>query len=176
MGFSIFAYDYHGYGTSEGKPSERNTYLDIDAAYEYLTDKLVISSRRIILHGRSLGGGPSADLASRKTVAGLVLESTFTTALQVMLPNSYSSNDKFRNIEKISKVKCPVLVIHGKSDEVIPFECGEKLFEAANDPKRFLWVENAGHNNLTQTAGDLYSEMLREFAEWICTIQKNTLK
>jgi fermentation-respiration switch protein FrsA (DUF1100 family) len=166
-GFSVFAYDYHGYGTSGGKASETNAYADIDAAYEYLTGKHSVPPSSIILHGRSLGGGPSIDLASRQKVGGLILESTFTTAFGVVLSNPDPKVDKFRSIEKLSKVHCPVLVIHGKADQIIPWRHGESLLKAANEPKQFLWVENAGHNNLWHVAGEKCVGTLRAFADRI---------
>src|SRR5438552_3124954 len=83
-GFAVFAYDYQGYGTSEGRPSERRAYDDEDAAYRFLVETMHIQPNRIIAFGRSLGSGPAADLASRRPVAGLILESAFTSAFRVM--------------------------------------------------------------------------------------------
>jgi abhydrolase domain-containing protein 17 len=163
-GFNLFAYDYHGYGTSNGKPTESNTYLDIDAAYEYLTTKLNISPKQIIAYGRSVGGGPTVDLASRKEVGGLIVESSFITAFRVLTRIPILPFDKFRNLQKISKVHCPVLIIHGKKDSVISFNHGQKLFDNANEPKQYLWIENADHNDLTLVAGDRYLKALKDFS------------
>ena len=125
-GFSVFAYDYRGYGTSQGKSSERNSYRDIDTAYNYLTQQLGVPAQRIIAFGRSVGGGAAVDLAARKPLAGLIMESCFTTAFRVVVPIPILPFDKFRNIDKIKKVNCPVLVMHGKADEVVPFSHGQK--------------------------------------------------
>src|SRR5439155_21231421 len=84
LGFSVFAYDYQGYGTSQGKPTESNAYADVLAAYEYLTTRLGISSERIISYGHSLGAALAVDLAARKPVAGVIIESAFTTAFRVV--------------------------------------------------------------------------------------------
>lgn len=164
MGFSLFAYDYQGYGTSEGKPSENNAYADINAAYAYLTQKLGKSPERIIIYGRSVGGGPAVELATREPIAGLVLESAFTSVFRVITQIPIYPVDKFNNIQKIKQVDAPVLVIHGTEDEVIAFWHGEKLFAAANEPKSFFPVQGAMHNNVMGVAGDRYAETLREFA------------
>jgi fermentation-respiration switch protein FrsA (DUF1100 family) len=166
-GFSVFAYDYQGYGTSEGKPSEKHLYEDSEAAYNYLKDDLHVPSDRIIVWGRSLGGAAAVDLAARRPVAGLVMESTFTSAFRVLTRFELLPFDKFPNLAKIRNVHCPVLVIHGKRDHIISFYHGQMLFAAANEPKISFWVERAGHNNLTQVAGDDYFEELRKFAELI---------
>lgn len=168
LGFSIFAYDYRGYGTSQGTPSESNAYQDIDTAYDYLTRKLNIPTQNIIVYGRSVGGGPSVDLASRKSVAGLILESAFTKAFLVVTRIPIVPFDKFANIDKIKMVRCPVLIIHGTSDSVIPFSHGQQLFESANEPKRFLWIEGADHNeDLISLGGDRYTKTLREFVQLV---------
>lgn len=164
IGFSVFAYDYRGYGTSQGRPSEHNAYRDIDAAYNYLTQNLSIPPQQIIAYGRSVGGGPTVDLAVRQTIAGLILESTFMSAFRVVIPFPIFPFDKFHNIDKIKKVKCPVLVMHGKADEVVHFQHGQRLFAVAPEPKRYLWVEQAGHNDLMWVAGDRYAATLKEFA------------
>jgi fermentation-respiration switch protein FrsA (DUF1100 family) len=164
-GFNILAYDFRGYGTSDGSPSEENAYADIDAAYEYLISEKGIAANNIILHGRSLGGAVAVDLASRRKVAGLIIESTFTTALRVITRYPILPFDKFKSIDKIGSVRFPVLIIHGTNDRSIPIFHGERLFEAANEPKTKLWVEGAGHNDLFYTDQQRYLNQLAEFAE-----------
>ena len=148
LGLNVLIYDYPGYGTSSGSPSEENAYAAIDAAYDYLQTEKDVDPKRIILHGRSLGGAVAADLASRRPVAGLILESTFTTAFRVVTRYPILPFDKFENIKKIEKITCRVLVIHGTNDWTIPVYHGHRLFESANGAKQALWVEGAGHNNL----------------------------
>ncbi|HEX2950007.1 MAG TPA: alpha/beta hydrolase, partial [Armatimonadota bacterium] len=140
LGFSVFAYDYHGYGTSEGKPCETTTYQDINTAYRYLTTTRHIPTENIIVYGRSLGGGPSVDLASRKPVGGLILQSCFATAFRARTQIALLPFDKFRSIDKIGRVRCPVLIMHGKSDYVIPFHHGVQLYNAVKTPKLHFWV------------------------------------
>jgi abhydrolase domain-containing protein 17 len=172
IGFSVFAYDYRGYGTSQGKPSERTAYRDIETAYNYLIQQLTVPAQRIIAFGRSVGGGSVVDLAARKPIAGLILESSFTTAFRVVLPFPILPFDKFRNIDKIKKVTRPVLVMHGKADNIIPFQHGEKLFAAANGPKLSLWVERADHNDFMWVAGEQYADILRKFAQLVEQTQR----
>lgn len=171
LGFAVLVYDYRGYGTSEGTPSERASYRDIDAAYEYLTRELGLPPRRIIVYGRSVGAGPAVDLAARRPVAGLVLESAFLTAFRVLTRIPLLPFDKFRNIDKITRVRCPVLVMHGLADDVVPPAHGRRLFEAAPEPKRSLWVERAGHNDFMWVASARYGETLREFAALVSRSQ-----
>lgn len=164
-GFAVFAYDYSGYGLSTGRPSERAAYGDVDAAYDYLTRTLGVPPERIIAHGRSLGGGVAAELAGRRPVAGLVLESTFTTIFRVVRSYPLVPFDRFRTIDKLPRVEAPVLVIHGTRDGVVGFWHGQRLYEAARGPKRQLWVAGAGHNDVAWVAGERYWNALREFAD-----------
>jgi fermentation-respiration switch protein FrsA (DUF1100 family) len=172
-GFDVLAYDYSGYGLSTGRPSERAAYTDIDAAYTYLTKSRGIPAERIIVHGRSLGGAVAADLASRRPVAGLVLESTFTTAFRVAARFPLVPFDRFRTVDKLPRVTAPVLVIHGTDDEVIGFAHGEMLYGLARGPKQRLWVPGATHNDLAWVAGDRYWTALRRFAEALPAVDTN---
>ena len=165
FGFNVLAYDYRGYGTSDGIPTENNAYHDIDAAYNYLVQDLKVLPQNIIVFGRSVGGGSAVDLAVRQPVGGLILESTFTSAFQVIIPAKILPFDKFNNLDKIKRVNCPVLIMHGKADEIIPVTHGKKLYDAAPSPKLYLWVEDATHNNFFWVAGEKYENILREFTK-----------
>ena len=118
-GYAVFAYDYRGYGTSQGKPSEQGCYQDVEAAYQYLVEELHVPADRIIIHGRSLGGALAVYVASCRPAVGLVLESAFVSAFQCVtrLP---LPGDKFRNIDRIGQVHCPVLIMNGTRDQVVP--------------------------------------------------------
>jgi len=163
MGFSVFSYDYRGYGTSSGKASEANSYQDADTAYRYLVDDLQILPGQIIVLGRSLGGAVAVDLASKRAVGGLIVESSFVTAFRVMTSIPIFPIDKFNSISKIGNVKCPVLVIHGTEDNLIPIWHGERLFQNASGQKLSFWVEGAGHNDLSAKAGNNYEKTLNDF-------------
>lgn len=163
-GFSVFAYDYPGYGTSSGRPSEQSAYRAEDAAYDYLIKQLNVPANHIIAYGRSLGGAVAIDLAARKPVAGLIAESTFVSGFRVLTRIPLFPFDTFRSLDKIKRVTCPVLVIHGRSDEVISFWHGERLFHEANEPKMSLWVDGAAHNDVPEMAGAKYQLALQNFA------------
>ena len=163
-GFSVLAYDYRGYGLSTGRASERNAYADGAAAYAHLTGALGVPPERVIVHGRSLGGGVATHVAAREPVAGVVLESTFTSVLGVVPGFRVLPFDKFPSQARLRRVRAPVLVIHGTRDEVIPFAHAHRLHASAQEPKRHLWVEGAGHNDLAYVAGPRYLEALRAFA------------
>ena len=126
-----------------------------------------IQPNRIIAFGRSVGSGPAADLASRRPVAGLILESAFTSAFRVMTRVSILPFDKFDNLRKIKTVHCSVLIIHGTQDSVINASHGRELFAAANEPKQALWVQGANHNDVAFVGGARYADSLKEFARVI---------
>lgn len=168
-GLSVFAYDYRGYGTSDGNPSEHNAYQDADAAYIYMTQELKIPPKQIIVYGRSLGGGSATELANRHSVGGLILESTFTSAFRVVVPFPILPFDKFSNLDKVRKVRCPVLVMHGRADQTIPIKHSQTLYQVASEPKMSLWVEAAGHNDFTEVAGKRLQQTLISFQQLIDT-------
>jgi fermentation-respiration switch protein FrsA (DUF1100 family) len=163
LGFSVFAYDYRGYGVSEGKPLEPHVYADIDGAYDYLTARLHVPPQRIIAYGRSLGAGAAVDLAARRPVGGLILESPFLTAFRVMTRVPLFPFDKFRNVDKIGRVRCPVLIMHGEADDIVPFWHGRQLFDMAPGLKTFVAIPGARHNDFMWVAGPRYGRALRDF-------------
>lgn len=167
QGFSVLSYDYHGYGTSEGTPSEKNTYRDIDAAYDYLTRTENIEPSQIIVWGRSLGSGPTIELSSHKPCGGVIIESGFLSAFRVFTHIPLLLVDKYANYLKIKKIHVPILFIHGREDEVIPFWHGEQLYQLANPPKDFFWVKGGFHNNLPEKAGNAYFEAIIKFSNSI---------
>ncbi|MES2207128.1 MAG: alpha/beta hydrolase [Pseudomonadota bacterium] len=171
IGFSVLSYDYPGYGSSTGKVSEKGAYAAVDAAYHYLIHDLKLSPQSIIAHGRSLGGGVAADLASRHEVGGLILESTFLSAYRVMTRFSLYPFDAFNTYAKLKNIKSKVLVIHGKLDEVIPFYHGEQLFAKLKDTNQAevpLWIDNAHHNDIWAIAPEAYIAALKEFKALCC--------
>jgi fermentation-respiration switch protein FrsA (DUF1100 family) len=166
-GYSVFAYDYRGYGTSGGKVSEKSFYKDAMRVYNYMVNELKKPPEKIIALGRSIGGAAAIDIANKEKVAGVILEGAFTSAFRVVMPIVPFPFDKFNNIDKIDKVRCPVLFIHGREDTIVPFSHGLSLFEKANEPKLSFWVEDAGHNDLFSVADVKYWEVLREFKKMI---------
>ncbi|HEY9645191.1 MAG TPA: alpha/beta hydrolase [Chroococcidiopsis sp.] len=166
-GFSVFAYDYRGYGTSLGTPGEAHAYEDAEAAYAYLTQQLKIAPAQIIVYGRSVGGGSATELATQQPIAGLILESSFTSAFRVVLPVPLLPFDKFTNLDKLQAIHCPILVIHGAADTTIPIAHGQRLYAAAHAPKQSLWVDGAGHDDLTWVAGDRHRQSLLAFQDLV---------
>lgn len=147
----ILAYDYCGYGISEGEPSESNCYASINAAYEYLHQKVNPSS--IYAFGRSIGSGPTVDLVSRHPeIAGMALQSPLESGGRAvfgwMTSMALYRMDIFRNYEKIDKVQCKVLIIHGTNDQVVPCQNGRNLFQQCKDQAEPLWIEGRGHNDM----------------------------
>ena len=167
QGVGILGYDYRGYGLSNGKPSEFNTYGDILTAYHYLVNQQKIDPSRIIVHGRSVGSGPSVWLAAQYPVGGLILESPFVSIFRVRTRWPILPFDKYNNLARIKHIDCPLLVIHGQNDRVVAFWHGQTLYNAANTPKMHYWVPNAGHNNLIRTAGENYWKTLHAFEKMI---------
>lgn len=153
---NIMAYDYSGYGKSNGRPTESNCYADIEAAYAYLTQEKDIKPEQIVLYGRSLGSGPSCYLASKtaregRSVAGLILQSPLLSAFRVAFNFRFTMcGDRFPNIDYAPRIRCPVFIVHGTQDEVVPFWHGQELFLALKQAWRAkpFWVEGAGHNNI----------------------------
>jgi len=163
-GFAVFAYDYRGYGTSTGRPTESGVYEDEAAAYRYLTETLHVSPDYVISMGRSVGSAPAIHLAANNKVAGLIAEAPFISAFRVLTRVPLLPWDKFNNLRDIRRVHAPVLVIQGRNDEVIPFWHGERVFAAANEPKQFVAIDGAHHNDVIFIAGKKYFDSLRQFA------------
>lgn len=164
-GFSVFAYDYPGYGTSEGSANEKNVYESIFAAYTYLTESLHIPASQIIAYGFSIGSGPSVELATQKPLAALILQSPILSAVRVVTFIEIFPWDKFDNLKKIRHIKAPLLIYHGRADDIVPFYNGKTLFKEAHEPKSHLWVDKADHNNFIYLTGQPYWDTLRKFVD-----------
>ncbi|HVR44284.1 MAG TPA: alpha/beta hydrolase [Thermoanaerobaculia bacterium] len=163
-GFGVVGWDYRGYGLSSGGPATaRNVTSDVEAIYRWATGELGIPPAAIVPYGRSVGSGPATHLAAREPVGGLVIESGFTSAFRVVTRVPLLPFDRFPNLREIRNVRCPVLVIHGIRDRIIPLSHGKALHAAAPGPKQALWVPGAGHNDLHAVAGDTWNKALEEF-------------
>jgi len=170
LGLSVLIFDYRGYGRSTGKPSEQGTYRDATAAWNYLAGERGIPPERIILFGRSLGAAVAAELATREPAAGVILESAFTSVPDVAaqlyswLPVRWLSRFRYDTLARIADIHAPLLIVHSRNDEIIAFSNGERLFEAAGEPKRFLELQG-GHNDGFIVSGAAYREGLEEFLD-----------
>lgn len=165
LGTSVIAYDYPGYGTSSGQASESGTYLAIEAVFKYATETLGYSHNKITVYGRSLGSGPSAWLAQREAVAGLILDGGFTSSFRVVTGIKLLLWDKFDNYARLANIKCPILIIHGTEDRVVPFKHAQKNWNRIEGAKYKLFVQGAGHGDLIETAGDNYWNTVIPFIE-----------
>ncbi len=164
-GFSVLAYDYQGYGLSSGVHSEKQTYADIDAAYQYLIKKKHYSPDKLIIFGSSLGAAVSLDLAVRKPVAGLILQSPFASVFRVLTRIPLLPFSQYNNRAKINKLTCPLLVIHGINDEIMPVWHGKELYAAYKGKKMSYWVQGAGHNDIAFVGGETYWQIIQKFAD-----------
>jgi len=166
---SVVVFDYRGYGKSEGSPDEAGIYLDARAAYDYLVLERGVDPEALIVFGRSLGGAVAVDLVMDRRAAGLVLESTFTSAKEMTramfgwLPIGLVIKSRFDSRDKIQRVSLPKLFIHGNADQVVPFKLGRRLFEAAPPPKQFYEIDGAGHNDTYVVGGKPYFQTLMAF-------------
>jgi fermentation-respiration switch protein FrsA (DUF1100 family) len=148
---TVLAFDYRGYGRSEGTPDERGLLADARAARRWLAEKEGIAESEIVLYGRSLGGGVAVDLAAKDGARALILESTFTSLPAVandVLPlwPGLIMVSRYNSLAKIGDYRGPLVMAHGDADELIPFEHGQRLFAAANEPKQFVRIKGEGHN------------------------------
>ncbi|PIA63331.1 hypothetical protein AQUCO_00200981v1 [Aquilegia coerulea] len=166
---NLMGYDYSGYGQSSGKPSEHNTYADIEAAYRCLEEIYGTKEEDVILYGQSVGSGPTLDLASRlDRLRAVILHSPILSGLRVMYPVKRSYwFDIYKNIDKIPLVDSPVLIIHGTSDEVVDFSHGKQLWELCKEKYEPLWVTGGNHCNL-----ELFPEYIRHLKKFFSVIEK----
>lgn len=164
-GFTVACVDYPGYGLSDGSPDEDGCYRNVHRLYDWLIEKRGFKPGDIIVDGFSIGSGPATELAATKPVGRLVLEAPFLSAPRVVTRIRILPIDPFPNLKMIKDVKCPVLIIHGTKDSVIPHGHGKELFELANEPKRFIPVDGADHNDLVFVMGaERYLKTIEEFA------------
>ncbi len=164
-GYAVFAIDYRGYGHSGGAPTEANIYADTQLAYEYMRTQLGLPADRIVAFGYSLGSGPAVELALHQPVAGLVLQGPFISAYRVMISIPVFPGDKFVNLGKVPRLRCPVMVIHGTADGTVPFWHGEKIYEAITARKARLFVEGGPHGGLADFTGPRYRDELKKFTD-----------
>jgi len=167
-GAAVLLFDYRGYGRSSGSPSEEGTYLDAETAYRWLTEEKKVPPGRIIVHGESLGGAVALELALRRRVAGLILESTFTSVVDMgrhvfpFLPIKHMVRFRYDSLAKIQRVSAPVLVMHSPHDDIVPYAMGRRLYEAAPQPKTFCEM-TGGHNEGFLDTGRAYEAALAQF-------------
>jgi hypothetical protein len=167
-GAGVLAVSYRGYGKSSGTPSEQGLYADGAAALAYAVQDLGYDLDRIIILGRSIGTTVAVHTAMDQDIAGLILVTPLTSAKEHAKAHgmgllAFLAGDAFDNFSKITRIRSPLLVIHGTRDEILPFAMGKAIFDRATTRKQFVVIENGGHNNLSHVRPDLYWGAIRTF-------------
>jgi uncharacterized protein len=168
LGLEVLIFDYRGYGQSTGSPSEKGLYRDARAAWDWMVDEQGLPAERIVLFGRSMGGAVAAHLAEQVDAAGLIIESTFTSVPDIgaelywWLPVRLLARLEFNAAEHVAAADMPVLVVHSPDDEIIPFDHGRRLHEAAGDRGTLLEIRG-DHNTGFLASGELYTDGLDRF-------------
>lgn len=174
LGFDVFLGDYRGYGRSGGNfPSEAQVYQDVEVVWDYLINQRGINPQNIFVYGHSLGGAIAIELATRHPeMAGLIIQSSFTSMLDMVglmgryriFPIDLLLHQRFDSMTKLRKLEIPTMLIHGRSDGLIPAYMSERLFEVSPAEIKDLYlVSDAGHNNVAATAGDEYLDRVSHF-------------
>jgi fermentation-respiration switch protein FrsA (DUF1100 family) len=168
LGLSVLIIDYRGYGQSEGRTTEQGIYRDAEAAWQFLVETNTVAERHIVLFGRSMGASAAAFLAARHQPLALVVESSFTSVPDIAaeyypwLPVRWLSRLRHSTAEFVRQADCPVLVIHSRDDEIVPFRHAEAIFAAASEPKAFLEIRGT-HNDAFLRDEQNYLGGLRSF-------------
>jgi hypothetical protein len=168
-GLAVLLFDYRGYGHSEGNPSEHGLYVDAQTAHRYLTSVRGVAPERIVALGTSLGAAVALHVALRLKVAGLVMESAAESVPAVArrrllyLPVASLMRYRFDNLDRIGRLKVPLLAVHGGADRRVPVAQGKAVFDAATGPKSFHLIESAGHSDLAEVGGEAYMQTLTQF-------------
>jgi hypothetical protein len=174
LGHSYFFFDYPGYGSSPGVPSEKALYTSARAAYSYVRAKLGYEPHDIIVYGCSLGGAISIELLQHHDASCLITESTFTCSWEMArrlyprLPIWWLFPNRFRNDQRVSNLKLPIFMMHGEADPIVPVEMGRRLFESARSARRLVTVEGANHVNTLPLGGERLREEVRGFLDGTC--------
>ena len=165
-GYTVASVDYPGYGLSDGSPDEEGCYRNVHRLYDWLIEKRGFKPEDIVVNGFSIGTGPAVELAATRPCGGLILEAPFLSAPRVVTRVRILPVDPFPNLKRIGDVKCRVLMIHGTGDRVIPYSQGQALFKLANEPKRFVTVDDGDHNTLVDDMGfGNYYELIKKFVD-----------
>lgn len=173
-GYRVLLFDYRGYGGNPGRPSEAGLALDARAARDFLVGQMGVDGSRLAYYGESLGAAVALELALEHPPEALILRSPFTSLVEAgelhypLLPVRWLLWDRFPSLERIGQLKVPLLVVAGGADGLIPPEMSRRLYQAAPEPKRFVLVAGAGHNDPQLLDGEvLIGEMSRFLTEFL---------
>jgi fermentation-respiration switch protein FrsA (DUF1100 family) len=173
LGANVIIPDYEGYGMSEGKAGEAGCYAAADAAYDFLLTRNDIDHGKFICSGWSLGAAVAIDLAQRRPAAGLLLVNSFTSMVDMAhrffswLPVSLMLRHRFENLDKISRISCPILIVHSAEDEMIPPQMSDRLAAAAGGKVTRFTVEGGGHNDVFDVGGQGLLDKIKEWMDGI---------
>lgn len=178
LNLNCLIFDYRGYGDSNGKPSEKGVYIDAQTAYDWLINEKKMSPENIIIYGQSLGGSVAAYLASNVKAKGLIMESSFTSYTDIAqkyypyMPVRLFARYSFSAVDYIKKVHYPVLFVHSPDDDIVPFKLGQKLYAAANEPKKFIEI-SGNHNEGFLHSGQVYYQGLKNWLKYLENYRKD---
>jgi hypothetical protein len=173
---NILMIDYREYGRSEGIVSEEGTYQDALASYDYLMTRTDIDPAKVIVFGQSLGAAVAVELAVQRKVYALIIEAPFTSikdmarATLPWLPLGPLLTTRYDSLSKINRIEAPLLILHGNRDEIVPYSQGQRIFEAAREPKTFYTITGAGHNDTYLVGGQAYFEAIAHFIEGLSSV------
>ena len=165
LDLNVFIFDYRGYGRSQGVPAEKGLYQDARASYQYLLSRRDVNQQAIVIYGKSIGANVAINLASQVDAAVLISESGFTSAYDMgrklfpYLPIKWIITIKYDALEKIKHVNIPKLIIHSRDDEIVPWELGKRLFEAAPQPKEFYQMQGTHNEAILMSKGEYNSKL-----------------
>ncbi len=171
LGMNVILPDFEGYGMSGGEPSEEGCYATADAVYDYLLTRNDVDRAKFVVVGRSLGGAVAIDLAARRPVLGLATFSAFTNMKSMgrkvlpWLPTTLILRHHFDNLSKLPSVKCPIFLVHGTIDWLVPISMCDQLAAAAKSPVTVVKVEGAGHNDIFDVDDKNVLGRLKDFVE-----------
>jgi len=181
LGLNVFIFDYRGYGESRGPLTEKGTYDDALAAWRYLTETRGEAPERIIVFGRSLGGAVAVWLATQVEPAALIVESSFTSVVDMgrklypYLPIRLLARYRYNSLARLRDIHCPTLFIHSPDDNLVPYEYGRRLFEAANEPREFLDIRGM-HNDGYLISEDVYLPGIDAFLKRVLPAEAEPLE
>ena len=169
LGANVLLVDYRGYGLSEGRPTESGVYRDAEAALEYLAEGRHARVADIVVYGRSLGSAVAVHLAQNRRFAGIVLVSPFTSGRDMapLVAKPFAGN-RFDTYSKVERLRCPLLVIHGDRDGLVPVEMGRRIFEHAAVEKQLVVIEGGGHNDLIAINRRRFFSSIKTFLDRVC--------
>lgn len=169
---ALLAVDYRGYGRSTGRPTVANVTSDADVMFRYLQSRPDVDVRRIVVYGRSVGSGPAVHVAATHPVAGLVLESAFSSLPAMAAEHfpifpAFLAGRGFDNLATIPRVTCPILFVHGDADRTIPIAMGRALAARVSRAESFVVIPGADHNDTYDFGGEAYARRVRQFVEHV---------